>query len=265
MSAALPGGAGSRGRERPGRRGPGDRDVRPSSRSSSASTPAGGRSRPGHCQGIRRGARGPDLGRRRSRGRRPLRLHVAAGGRATRMVTSMARVLVVDDDPALLRALRVRFAPQGPRGRDRAYGEQGISQAALTSPDVIVLDLGLPDIDGLTVCRRIRQWDDVPIIVLSAIGSEDRKVAALDEGADDYMTKPFGMAELEARIRTAIRHHRAASEALPTPAITARSAGAGPGAPRGRARRHSGRAHGEGVRVAVVPGSPRRERCALTR
>ncbi len=89
-----------------------------------------------------------------------------------------------------------------------ATGEQGISQAALTSPDVIVLDLGLPDIDGLKVCQRIREWDDVPIVVLSAIGSEDRKVAALDEGADDYMTKPFGVAELEARIRTAIRHHK---------------------------------------------------------
>jgi len=119
----------------------------------------------------------------------------------------VARVLVVDDDPALLRALRVTLQLKGHQVITAATGEQGVSQAALASPDVIVLDLGLPDIDGLTVCRRIRQWDDVPIIVLSAIGSEDRKVAALDEGADDYMTKPFGMAELEARIRTAIRHH----------------------------------------------------------
>ena len=73
-------------------------------------------------------------------------------------------------------------------------------------PDVVVLDLGLPDLDGLAVCQRIRHWSDVPIIVLSAIGNEDKKVAALDGGADDYVTKPFGMAELEARIRTAIRH-----------------------------------------------------------
>ena len=87
-------------------------------------------------------------------------------------------------------------------------GEQGISQTALTSPDVVVLDLGLPDIDGQTVCRRIRQWSEVPIIILSASGNEDRKVAALDGGADDYVTKPFGMAELEARIRTAIRHRK---------------------------------------------------------
>ena len=87
-----------------------------------------------------------------------------------------------------------------------ANGEQGISQTALTSPDIVVLDLGLPDIDGQTVCKRIRQWSEVPIIILSASGTEDRKVAALDGGADDYVTKPFGMAELEARIRTALRH-----------------------------------------------------------
>ena len=111
----------------------------------------------------------------------------------------MARVLVVDDDPALLRASRVSLNLKGHEVLTAATGEQGISQAALASPDVIVLDLGLPDIDGLKVCRRIREWDDVPIVVLSAIGSEDRKVAALDEGADDYMTKPFGLAELEAR------------------------------------------------------------------
>ena len=125
----------------------------------------------------------------------------------------MARVLVVDDDPALLRALRLSLHLKSHEVVTAATGEQGISQAAAASPDVIVLDLGLPDIDGLTVCRRIREWDDVPIIVLSAIGSEDRKVAALDGGADDYMTKPFGLAELEARIRTAIRHHNASSEA----------------------------------------------------
>src|ERR1035441_4803311 len=86
----------------------------------------------------------------------------------------------------------------------------------ITSPDVIVLALGLPDIDGLTVCRRIRQWSEVPIIILSASGTEDRKVAALNGGADDYVTKPFGMAELEARIRAATRHRTSESnEPLP--------------------------------------------------
>jgi len=130
----------------------------------------------------------------------------------------MARVLVVDDDPALLRALRVSLHLKSHEVVTAATGEQGISQAASASPDVIVLDLGLPDIDGLTVCRRIREWNDVPIIVLSAIGSEDRKVAALDDGADDYMTKPFGVAELEARIRTAIRHHRPTADG-PAPSM----------------------------------------------
>ncbi len=81
----------------------------------------------------------------------------------------------------------------------------------------MILDLGLPDIDGLDVCRRIRQWSDVPIVVLSAIGTEDRKVAALDGGADDYVTKPFGMAELEARIRTALRHRRPHRTTPPRP------------------------------------------------
>jgi two-component system, OmpR family, KDP operon response regulator KdpE len=118
----------------------------------------------------------------------------------------MAKVLVVDDDPALLKALRLGLAARGHEVITAVNGAQGVSKATIASPDVVVLDLGLPDIDGLTVCSRIRQSSDVPIVVLSATGTEERKVAALDGGADDYMTKPFGMAELEARIRTAIRH-----------------------------------------------------------
>jgi two-component system, OmpR family, KDP operon response regulator KdpE len=119
---------------------------------------------------------------------------------------TVAKVLVIDDDPSLLRALRVGLHAGGHEVTTAVNGEQGISQTALTSPDVVVLDLGLPDIDGQAVCKRIRQWSEVPIIILSASGAEDRKVAALNGGADDYVTKPFGMAELEARIRTAIRH-----------------------------------------------------------
>jgi two-component system KDP operon response regulator KdpE len=120
----------------------------------------------------------------------------------------MAKVLVIDDDPSLLRALRLGLQAGGHDVVTAVNGEQGISQTALTSPDVVVLDLGLPDNDGQAVCRRIRQWSEVPIIILSASGTEDRKVAALDGGADDYVTKPFGMAELEARIRTAMRHRK---------------------------------------------------------
>jgi two-component system KDP operon response regulator KdpE len=118
----------------------------------------------------------------------------------------VARVLVVDDDRALLRALRVGLEARGHKVVVAATGQEGLTKAALERPDVVVLDLGLPDLDGLEVCRRIRQWSEVPVIVLSATGREDRKVAALDGGADDYVTKPFGMAELEARIRTSLRH-----------------------------------------------------------
>lgn len=117
----------------------------------------------------------------------------------------MARVLVVDDDRSLLRALRLGLQSEGHDVTTTENGENGLSQTALLNPDVVVLDIGLPDIDGLTVCRRIREWSDVPIIILSAIGEENRKVAALDGGANDYVTKPFSMAELEARIRAVIR------------------------------------------------------------
>jgi two-component system KDP operon response regulator KdpE len=90
-------------------------------------------------------------------------------------------------------------------------GQGAIDAVALDPPDAVVLDLGLPDIDGVDVCRRIRQWSTVPIVVLSAEGSEQRKVLALDEGADDYVTKPFSMAELLARIRVALRHRASAA------------------------------------------------------
>jgi two-component system KDP operon response regulator KdpE len=118
----------------------------------------------------------------------------------------VARVLVIDDDAALLRVLGIGLVALGHDVLTAPTGGQGVSQAAVGGPDVIVLDLGLPDMDGLEVCRRVRQWSAVPIIVLSADGTEDRKIAALDGGADDYMTKPFGMGELEARLRVALRH-----------------------------------------------------------
>src|SRR5271167_3537761 len=120
----------------------------------------------------------------------------------------MARILVVDDDRSLLRALRVGLAARGHDVTAAATGEEGLSKAALSNPEVVILDLGLPDMDGLEVCRRLREWSEVPIVVLSATGLEGKKVAALDGGADDYVTKPFGMAELEARIRAAIRHRQ---------------------------------------------------------
>ncbi len=117
----------------------------------------------------------------------------------------MARVLVIDDDRSLLRALRLGLQSEGHDVTTVETGEQGLSQTAIFGPDVVVLDIGLPDIDGLSVSRRIREWSDVPIIILSATGEENKKVAALDGGANDYVTKPFSMAELEARIRAVIR------------------------------------------------------------
>lgn len=137
----------------------------------------------------------------------------------------MARVLVIDDDPSLVRALRLGLRASGHEVLVASDGHQGLSEAMLGDVDVIVLDLGLPDIDGLTVCRRVREWSDVPIVVLSANDAEDRKVAALNEGADDYVTKPFGMAELEARIRTAVRHAKPEADSdatLPLPLVLTR-------------------------------------------
>lgn len=119
----------------------------------------------------------------------------------------MPAILIVDDDIALLNACSVGLKALGHTVRTAESGIEAINDVALYPPNVIVLDLGLPDLDGLEVCRRIRTWTDTPIIILSADGSEDRKVVALNEGADDYMTKPLGMRELDARIRVALRHH----------------------------------------------------------
>ena len=121
----------------------------------------------------------------------------------------MPQILVIDDDPGLLSVCNVGLQAFGHTVLAAETGNEGITQAAVHGPDVIVLDLGLPDLDGLEVCKRIRIWSEVPVIVLSADGSEDRKVDALEHGADDYMTKPFGMRELHARVQVALRHRRA--------------------------------------------------------
>jgi Response regulators consisting of a CheY-like receiver domain and a winged-helix DNA-binding domain len=121
----------------------------------------------------------------------------------------MAAILIIDDDIALLNACKVGLRALGHDVNTAETGGEGAAAVALDSPDVIVLDLGLPDLDGVEVCTRIRGWTDTPIIILSADDSEDRKIEALDGGADDYMTKPFGMRELDARLRVALRHHGA--------------------------------------------------------
>jgi len=124
----------------------------------------------------------------------------------------LPRVLIIDDDRDLLNVCRVGLHAFGHEVVAAGTGRDGLDEAAVRAPDVIVLDLGLPDMDGMEVCQRIRTWSDVPIVVLSADGSEDRKVDALDGGADDYMTKPFGMRELNARLGVALRHRTAAGE-----------------------------------------------------
>jgi two-component system KDP operon response regulator KdpE len=118
----------------------------------------------------------------------------------------MAKFLLVDDDLSLLKALRIGLSARGDDVLTAHTGAEAVNQVALAAPDLVILDLGLPDIDGIDVCRRIRSFSSVPIVVLSAYGDERRKVEALDGGADDFVTKPFGMAELEARLRVALRH-----------------------------------------------------------
>jgi two-component system KDP operon response regulator KdpE len=118
----------------------------------------------------------------------------------------VARVLIIDDEEAILRVLGTGLRARGYDVDAVRAGAAGLSRAVIDRPDVVVLDLGLPDLDGVEVCRRFRSWTEVPIVVLSAHGSEARKVEALDAGADDFVTKPFGMAELEARLRVALRH-----------------------------------------------------------
>jgi two-component system, OmpR family, KDP operon response regulator KdpE len=132
----------------------------------------------------------------------------------------VTRVLVVDDDPALLKALRIGLDARGFEVVLARTGAEGLSRAAQSMPNVVVLDLGLPDLDGVEVCRRLRQWTDVPVIVLSALDTEDRKVLALDSGADDYVTKPFGMQELEARVRVALRHAAARNPSAEAATLT---------------------------------------------
>lgn len=115
-------------------------------------------------------------------------------------------VLVIEDDPQIQRFLRATLGDRGYRLFEAATGGAGLVEAATRQPDMVILDLGLPDMDGLEVIRRLREWSAVPVIVLSARGQERDKITALDAGADDYVSKPFGVGELLARMRVALRH-----------------------------------------------------------
>ena len=116
------------------------------------------------------------------------------------------RVLVVDDEPQIRRFLRASLSAHGYHVIEAPGGHDGLRMATTEHPDVVILDLGLPDLDGTEVIGRIREWSKVPIIILSVRGREQDKIDALDRGADDYVTKPFGIGELLARIRAALRH-----------------------------------------------------------
>src|SRR5712692_10313076 len=115
-------------------------------------------------------------------------------------------VLLVEDEPQIRRLLRTALAAHGYRLIESSTGEDGLQQAATRLPDLVIVDLGLPDVDGVDVIRRLREWSATPIIVLSARGQERDKVEALEAGADDYVSKPFGVGELVARMRVALRH-----------------------------------------------------------
>jgi len=121
--------------------------------------------------------------------------------------------LVIDDELQMRRLLRVCLEANGYRVLEAATGTEGIAEAAQHPPDVVILDLGLPDMEGVAVLKRLREWSQVPVVVLSVRDREEDKIAALDNGADDYVTKPFSSGELLARLRVAQRHATPASEA----------------------------------------------------
>jgi two-component system KDP operon response regulator KdpE len=133
------------------------------------------------------------------------------------MTEKQPLVLVIEDEADMRTFARIALAAHGYRMIEASTAAEGIEQATHHHPDLVLLDLGLPDADGSEVTRRLREWSTVPILVISARGNEDAKVKALDDGADDYMTKPFGAAEMMARVRVAIRH--AARSAAEPPAV----------------------------------------------
>lgn len=128
---------------------------------------------------------------------------------------NQSRILVVDDEPQIQRFLKPSLSAAGYEVVEAATGAEALKAVATQAPDLVILDLGLPDMDGKEVIASLRGWSDIPIVILSARDRESEKIAALDLGADDYIEKPFGIGELTARIRTALRH-RGRKDAIPT-------------------------------------------------
>ena len=128
------------------------------------------------------------------------------------MTAAKPEVLIIDDEVQIRRLLRVTLEAGGFRVRDAENGSLGLNEAAVSRPDAVILDLSLPDIEGLEVLRRLREWTQLPVLILSVRGDEAGKIAALDAGADDYLTKPFGGGELLARMRVLLRRAQPAGE-----------------------------------------------------
>jgi len=134
---------------------------------------------------------------------------------ANPVATTPARVLVIDDEPQIRRFLDISLRAQGYRVETAATGEAGLQALAMRGADLVILDLGLPDLDGTQVLRDLRQWSQVPVILLTVRADEGEKVIALDAGANDYVTKPFGVQELMARVRALMRWRAASGDAAP--------------------------------------------------
>ena len=164
----------------------------------------------------------------------------------------MTTILVVDDEPAILRTLKAGLTARGYDVVTAATGRQALNVLTSDIPDAVVLDLGLGDMDGVDICRAVRTWSEVPIIVLSAEDSEHQKVVALDEGADDYVTKPFSMPELLARVRVALRR-RGDPAADDDPVLTCGQLRIDLGRHDHHVRRNVGRPHAERVRRCWPP------------
>jgi two-component system KDP operon response regulator KdpE len=135
-------------------------------------------------------------------------------------MTTGATILIVEDENQMRRYLRTALEVHDYRILEASTAREGLAHATAHNPDVMLLDLGLPDGDGIDVTRRVREWSRMPVIVLSARGREEDKVAALDAGADDYLTKPFSVGELLARVRVALRHATRPADGAPEPVVT---------------------------------------------
>ena len=157
-------------------------------------------------------------------------------------------VLLIEDEVQIRRLLRVSLEKNGYRVAEAATGEEGIAEAARTQPDAVLLDLGLPDVDGQVVLKRLREWSQAPIFILSVRGDEEEKITALDNGANDYITKPFSTGELLARLRAAQRYSQNVGEGG---SIPRRDPKCGYDNPDGQIQRPKGQVDGDRVHAAA--------------